>query len=114
MDKASAGQQNFLLFSIYGRILIFFNILSWLLFFLYILGNFQIFLDSTQVFLLRNLQYTVLISGILAGYYIAILIIMTIKNKKTYIFRFILTALSIFFNFTLFIGLKFMLSWFQF
>lgn len=101
----------YLFFSVIGRVLIFLNSLSLILFFLYGVGNFQLFQDSTQLFILRNLEILSLVSGLMGGYYIAVLMILGMIKKKIYMIRLLLVIISIFYNFTLFMSLKFIFAW---
>jgi len=102
---------NSIFLSILNRAFILFNIISLFLLFLYFLGNFQNFLDSTQVFILQLLEYSVLIAGLLGAYNLAVLIIITMKKGQPNFFRFFLLIISIIINFTLFLSLKFLFSW---
>ena len=112
-EKIKKKSINELIILIINRLFILLNIFSLILTVLYFLGNFQNFLDSTQVFILQLLEYSVLIAGLLGAYNLAALVIITIKKKKSHTIRFVLTILSIIINFTLFLSIKFLFSWFK-
>ncbi|MBN2535314.1 MAG: hypothetical protein JXB88_20710 [Spirochaetales bacterium] len=102
------------LFSLLGRLTIFFVLFSLLLLFLYIIGNYQEFLDSSQFLLLKLLEIISLFGAICGMYYIFFLFFIALLEKKILILRFILTILIIILCSILFTGIKFLSSWFTF
>ena len=106
--------KNTWLFSLLGRLTIFFVLFSIQLLFLYIIGNYQEFLDSSQFFLLKILEIVSLLGGISGTYYIFFLFFVGVIEKKIMILRFILTIISIILCTFLFSGIKFLSSWFQY
>lgn len=101
------------LFSLLGRLILFFVLFSLLILFLYIIGNYQEFLDSSQFLLLKILEVVSLFGGICATYYIFFLFFIVLVEKKLLILRFILTIISIVLCIILFSGIKFLSSWFN-
>jgi hypothetical protein len=102
------------LFSLLGRLTFFFVVFSLFIFSLYIIGNFQEFLDSSQFLLLKLLEIISLFAGIFSLYYIFFLMFIAIMEKKVMPLRFILTSLSILLSILLFSGIKFLSSWFTY
>ena len=102
------------LFSLLGRLTVFFVLFSLLILFLYIIGNYQEFLDSSQFMLLKILEVVSLFGGISGMYYIFFLFFVAITEKKLMVLRFVLTIISIFLCIFLFAGIKFLSSWFTY
>jgi len=102
------------LFSVLGRLTFFFVIFSLFILSLYIIGNYQEFLDSSQFLLLKMLEIISLFAGISSMYYIFFLLFIALIEKKIMLLRFILTSLSIILSIVLFSGIKFLSSWFTY
>jgi hypothetical protein len=102
------------LFSLLGRLTLFFILFALLVLFLYIIGNYQEFLDSSQLLLLKILEVVSLFGAIIGMYYIFFLFFIALLEKKIFILRFILTFLSIIVSIFLFSGIKFLSSWFAY
>ncbi|MBN1697813.1 MAG: hypothetical protein JW881_09890 [Spirochaetales bacterium] len=102
------------LFHVLGKLTLFLVLFSLLLLFLYIVGNFQEFLDATQIFLLKTLEITLLASAIIATYYIVFLFLIAFLEKKIYLLRLVLAIIAIIICLFLFIALKFLTSWLVF
>ena len=99
------------LYRIVSRGLVFFFILSLLTLSLYLLGNFQEFLDSSQIFLLRLLEINLLFEVFLGLFYIFLVFVM--KKQKQLFVKLILSFLSVVFCFFLLLTFKFLSAWFQ-
>ena len=99
-------------FRITGRSLIFFFVVSLLLLGLYMLGNFQDFLDTSQLFLLQSLEFSLLTEVVLSTFYIIFVLFYAVSTGKLDLLRLILTFLSLIFCFALLLVLKFLSAWF--
>jgi hypothetical protein len=102
------------LFSLYvvvGRAAVFFFILSVLLFLLYILGNFQEFLDATQLYLLGLLRVS-LLAELFAGL-LYIISVFLVRRERRRARRLVLCACSMVFSYVLLVGLSFLAAWFH-
>ncbi len=91
-----------------GRATVFFFLLSLLLLGLYLLGNFQEFLDSTQVFLLEMLKVT-LTAEIFLG--LCVMVVLFVVRQSLAVLRLALTFLSVVFSYLLLLFLQFLTSW---
>jgi len=100
------------LHSLIGRFALFTFCVSLLLFELYLLGNYQKFLDSTQILILELCNIFVIINILVSNYYLILIIITAIRNNRFYIIRFILCFISLLFSLLLLFGLKFLKAWF--
>ena len=105
-----------IIISILRKIVYFFFIFSILLCLLYILGNYQLFLDNSQLMLLELLIISSFIGGIFAAYFLIlnILSVTILKEtanynpeKKQIIINLIILALNI----VIFTGIKTILIW---
>ena len=104
----------FILSSLYwlvARGVVFFFLLSLLLLLLYLLGNFQEFLDTTQVFLLDALRFTLLAEVFLGVLYI--LVVFVLKRQRRHFVKVILCFLSLLLCWALLLGVSFLVTWFQ-
>ena len=93
--RRSRGQI-FLLSSLYwlvARAVVFFFIFSLLLFLLYLLGNFQEFLDSTQIFLIKLLKISLLTEVFLGVLYI--LLVFVLRRQRRHYLKLIFCSLSV-------------------
>lgn len=102
------------LFSLLGRLTAFLALLSLLILFLYIIGNYQQFLDSSQLLLLKILETVSLFGAISGIYYIFFIFFIGLMEKKVMVLRLVLTILIILVCVFLFSGIKFLSSWFTF
>jgi hypothetical protein len=99
--------------SFVGRAVVFFFILSVLLFFFYLLGNYQDFLDSTQLFLLSLLRATLgleLVSGVWLAVF---LVYRNVREHRPLFVRWILLVLSLASCSGLLVALRFVQQWLQ-
>jgi hypothetical protein len=99
------------LFWLVARAVIFFFLFSLLLFLLYLLGNFQEFLDSTQVFLLQLLKVS-LLAEVFVGLLYIILVFFLRRQRRLYV-KLILCSLSVVFCYLLLLAFSFLSAWFQ-
>ncbi len=94
-----------------GRAVVFFFLLSVLLFFFYLLGNYQDFLDSTQLFLLSLLRLSLgleLASGV---YLVVFLVRNCINSRRPFVLRWILLLLSMTASGGLLLALQYIRAW---
>ena len=113
-SRDSAKGRVFLLSSLYwlvARGVVFFFVLSLLLFALYLLGNFQEFLDSTQVFLLDFLRLSLLGEVFLGVLYI--FLVFFLRRQRRYFGKLVLCFLAVVFCWVLLLGISFLSAWFQ-
>ena len=106
------ANRSFFLESLYwlaGRTAVFCFLLSQLALALYLLGNFQEFLDSTQVLLLTLLRLA-LLAGILSSLTYAVV---SFAARRPRAGRLILCFLSIVYNAALLLVTGFLSAWFQ-
>ncbi len=96
-----------------GKGVAFFFILSLLLLCMYLLGNFQDFLDSSQLFLLRGLEVALLLEVAFSALYLAALLAQALSAGRFRFLRVSLSSLALLFGFGLLLGLKFLAAWFQ-
>jgi hypothetical protein len=99
------------LFWLIGRAVVFFFVLAALLFALYLLGNFQEFLDSTQALLLRLLRPALLAEVLLALLYIVLLLVRA--RRRLLVGRLVLSFLSAVLCAGLLLATGFLSAWFQ-
>jgi hypothetical protein len=96
-----------------GRAVVFFFVLSALLCFFYALGNYQDFLDSTQLFLLRLLRISLEIELFCGAWLAVFLVYRNVSEHRPFIARWILLALSLVSCTVLLFALRFMQQWLQ-
>ena len=89
----------------------FFFIFSLLLFLLYLLGNFQDFLDSTQIFLIQLLKVS-LLAEIFVGL-LYLLMVFLLRRQRRFLGKVILCSLSVVTSFVLLLAFSFLTAWFQ-
>ncbi len=80
---------------------------------LYVLGNFQKFLDLSQNILLQTLIISSLLGGIISLYWMLFQIGTWFIMKRVYIMKFIYCLLLLLFNSAVLLVFKFFVSWFQ-
>ncbi len=94
-----------------GRAVVFFFLLSVLLFFFYLLGNYQDFLDSTQLFLLSLLRLA-LVLELASGAYLAVFLVRhCVHTRRPYVLRWILLVLSMSASGGLLLALQYVRAW---
>jgi hypothetical protein len=90
---------------------VFFFIFSLLLFLLYLLGNFQEFLDSTQIFLVQLLKVSLLAEVFVGLLYL--LMVFMLRRQRRFLGKVILCSLSVVVSFVLLLAFSFLTAWFQ-
>lgn len=101
----------FTLYVVAGRAVIFFFMFSVLLFLLYLLGNFQEFLDDTQLYLLGLLRVS-LLAELFAGLLYIISVFLLGRGRRRAV-RLVLCAFSMVFSYAMLVGLSFLSAWFR-
>jgi hypothetical protein len=96
-----------------GRAVVFLFMVSVLLFFFYMLGNYQDFLTSTQLLLLSLLRVSLGLE-IAAGVWLAgFLVYRNIHERRMFVVRWILLAIALIFSTALLVTLRFVQQWLQ-
>jgi hypothetical protein len=95
-----------------GRAVVFFFIVSALACFLYVLGNYQDFLDSTQALLLSTLRISLGLE-IVSGVWLAGFLVCRAALRRPFILRAILLLLSLAACAALLVSLRFAQQWLQ-
>lgn len=96
-----------------GRAVVFFFISALLVLFFYLLGNYQGFLDSTQLFLL-SLLHVLLVLQLVSGMNFAVLLVVrSIRERHFFALRTILLLISLAASFGLLTAMGFLQSWLQ-
>ncbi len=72
----------------------FFFVCSFVVLGLYLLGNYQEFLDDTQTLLLRILRIVGLLCALTGGYYTVTLLMWMVRRHRLLLFRFIYGLLA--------------------
>jgi hypothetical protein len=94
-----------------GRAVVFCFILSALLFYLYVLGNDQDFLDSTQVLILSLLRISLSLE-LVTGFWLAgLLVYRTISEHRVLLLRGVLLVLSLVICGALLVALRMVQQW---
>jgi hypothetical protein len=96
-----------------GRAVVFFFVVSALLCFFYVLGNYQDFLDSTQLFLLRLLRVSLEMEIFCGVWLAAFLVYRNVNERRPFVARWILLVLSLAGCSALLVALRFMQQWLQ-
>lgn len=89
----------------------FFFIFSLLLFLLYLLGNFQEFLDSTQIFLIQLLKISLLAEVFVGLLYLVMVFLL--RRQRRFLGKVILCSLSVLTSFVLLLAFSFLTAWLQ-
>jgi hypothetical protein len=97
--------------SFMGRAVVFFFFLSVLLFFFYILGNYQDFLDSTQLSLLSFLRFALSLELACSAYFGILLVRQSVHERRAFIFRWVLLAFSTTGSVGLLLVLQYVRAW---
>ena len=97
--------------SLTGRAVVFFFLLSALFFFFYLIGNYQDFLDSTQLLLLSLLRLSLALE-LGSGAYLAIFLVRrTIHERRPFVVRWILLLVSMACSVALLVALQYIRAW---
>ncbi len=100
--------------SLTGRAVAFFFLVSLLLFFLYILGNSQDFLDSTQIFILSLLRASLSLELLTSLWLAGLLGHRTFNERRPFVVRWTLLSLSLILSVVLLTALRFVQQWLHF
>jgi hypothetical protein len=87
------------------NIYFFLNVL--LVFSLYILGNFQKFMDSTLLMLMSLLQIGSILCALTGGYYFFFLLLWMVRRRKFLFFRSFYSLFSVAFGLSIALGINF-------
>ena len=80
-------------------------------FFFYLLGNYQDFLDSTQLFLLSMLRLALALE-LASGAYLAVFLVRhCLHSRRPFVLRWVLLALSMTSSGTLLLALQYIRAW---
>jgi hypothetical protein len=94
-----------------GRAVTYFFILSALLFFTYMLGNYQDFLDSTQVLILSALRVSLGLEIVCGLWLVGLLVYRNVRERRLFAVRWILLVLSVLCCSVLLVALRFVQQW---
>jgi hypothetical protein len=94
-----------------GRVCGFLFSMSAILAALFVMGNTQEFLDSTQVMLLNSLQVVTLLFLIVSVYYIGLLVFLGIRLKRLMTARLVAVFLGVIINVSIFGFINFLETW---
>jgi hypothetical protein len=99
------------LYSLISRATVFFFVLAMIVLALYFLGNFQEFMDATQIFLLQLLELC-LLAAVGAGAF-HILLLFLVPETKHRLLRLVLSFAGLIVSYALLLAFKFLSAWFQ-
>lgn len=94
-----------------GRAVVFFFIVALLSLFLYILGNYQDFLDSTQLFLLGCLRVSLSLQLVCSVWLAGFLVYRAVQERRAFIVRWVLLAVSFGASAVLLVALRLVQQW---
>jgi hypothetical protein len=94
-----------------GRAVVFFFVLSVLLFFFYLLGNYQDFLDSTQLFLLSLLRLSLALELASGAYFAIFQVRLCVHERRPFVLRWVLILLSMSASGALLLALQYVRAW---
>ncbi len=94
-----------------GRAVVFFFIVSILLLLLYVLGNYQDFLDSTQLFLLSSLRVSLSLEMITGAWLAGFLVYRNVSEHRPFAVRWVLLALAFCASAVLLTALRLVQQW---
>lgn len=96
-----------------GRAAVFFFFSALLAFFFYLLGNYQGFLDSTQLFLISLLHVLLLLQLVSSVVFAVLLAVRSVTERRVFALRTILLVLSFLICAGLLVAMGFLQSWLQ-
>jgi hypothetical protein len=99
------------LYSLISRAAVFFFVLALIVLSLYLLGNFQEFLDTTQIFLLNLLELCLLMEVWVGA--VHILLLFVVHETKHRLLRLVLGFTAVVLSYALLLAFKFLSAWFQ-
>ncbi len=94
-----------------GKAVVVLFFLSVLLFFFYILGNYQDFLDSTQLFLLSLLRFALSLELACSAYLAIFLIRQSVHERRAFVLRWVLLFFSMTGSAGLLLALQYVRAW---
>ncbi len=94
-----------------GRAVWFFALASIFLFFFFLLGNYQDFLDTTQTFLLNLLRLSLLLQIVCSALYVPLLIYRCLSERKWYVPRWVILVFGAVFGIVLLVLLSYVQLW---
>lgn len=97
--------------SVVGRVCVFLFFFTLATILLFLLGNFQSFLDSTQLFLLHLFDISCVVFVVACLYYIAVLISMAVRQKQVRVFRLVIAIAGAAVFASLYVVVRFLLAW---
>lgn len=99
------------LYSLISRATVFFLVLALIILALYFLGNFQEFLDTTQIFLLHLLELCLLVEVVSGLFHILLLFL--VPETRHRLLRLVLSFTAVMISYALLLLFKFLSAWFQ-
>jgi len=94
-----------------GRAVVFFFIVALISLFFYVLGNYQDFLDSTQLLLLASLRISLSLQLISSVWLAGLLVYRSTREHRAYVVRWVLLALSFSVSAVLLVALRLVQQW---
>jgi len=94
-----------------GRAVVFFFIVALISLFFYILGNYQDFLDSTQLLLLACLRISLSLQLVTSVWLAGLLIYRSMRERRAYVVRWVLLAVSFCVSSVLLVALRLVQQW---
>jgi hypothetical protein len=94
-----------------GRAVVFFFIVSLLSLFFYVLGNYQDFLDATQLFLLECLRVSLSLQLLCSIWLAGFLVCRAARERRAFVVRWILLGLSFCVSTVLLAALRLVQQW---
>lgn len=94
-----------------GRAVVFFFIVALISLFFYILGNYQDFLDSTQLLLLASMRISLSLQLIASVWLAGLLVYRGRREHRPYVVRWVLLALSFCVSAVLLVALRLVQQW---
>ncbi len=93
-----------------SRITLFTFLSAVMIFLFFVSGNFQGFLDGTQIFLLKCFRYVALVFMVSGIYTLAIDIAVAVRKKRIYSFRILITVIGEIVIISVFLGTSILLT----
>ena len=94
-----------------GRVVVFLALASLFLFFFFLMGNYQDFLDTTQTLLLNLLRLSLLLQIVCTALYVPLLIYRCLSERKWYVPRWAVLLSSAVFSAALLLLLSYVQLW---
>lgn len=94
-----------------GRAVVFFFVVALISLFFYVLGNYQEFLDSTQLFLLTCLRVSLSLQLVTSVWLAGLLVYRCVREHRPYVARWVLLVLSFCVSAVLLAALRLVQQW---